>query len=79
MDNENIQLAELTLTCFGKDITKPPTAGLSQFLTVGDWSGICMGGGVLEMLCRVPLPAQGTTAARQQTLSRQAFLWPDHP
>lgn len=39
MDNESIQLTELTLTCFGKDITKPPTAGLSQFLTVGGWMG----------------------------------------
>lgn len=67
MDNENIQLAELTLTHFGKDITKPPTAGMSQFLTVGDWSGICLGGGALEMLCRVPLPGQGATAARQRT------------
>lgn len=65
MDNENIQLAELTLMCFGKDITKPPAVGLSQFLTVGDRSGICMGRGVLKMLCRVTLLAQGATAARQ--------------
>lgn len=68
MDNENIQLTELILTCFGKDITKPPTAGLSQFLTAGDWSGICAGGGVLERLCRVPLPAQEAPAARQTLL-----------
>ena len=74
MDNENIQLAELTLTCFGKDITKPPTADLSQFLTVGDCIGICMGGGVLETFCRVPLSAEGTTAARQQPL-----LWAGFP
>lgn len=74
MDNENIQLAELTLTCFVKDIIKPPIAGLNQFLTVGDWSGICMGRGVLEMLYRVPLPAQRAAAARRQTSLSTGFL-----
>lgn len=67
MDNENIQLAELILTCFGKDITKPPTAGLNRFLAVGDWSGICMGRGVLEMLCRF-LSRHKQTARQQRSL-----------
>lgn len=64
MDNENIQLTELTPTCFGKVITKPPAAELSQFLTAEDKNGNCMGGGVLDKLYRFPLPTQGASAAR---------------
>lgn len=77
LDNENIQLTELTPTCFGKVITKPPAAELSQFLTAEDKSGNCMGGGVLDKLYRFPLPTQGAGAARPST--RKAVLLSGHP
>lgn len=77
LDNENIKLTELTLTCFGKVITKPPAAELSQFLTAEDKNGNCMGGGVLDKLYSVPLPTQGSIAARPFT--RKAVLPPGHP